>query len=311
MTPQTAQWYLEIVKAYLEDPQKAQDKYQLSPSLLKDVFKDALGTDDFNRVKNLLEGILGGKALGQNVPNPDLLKYWHEEYERVQIQKRKITEDVIREIRNNIKQRQAMALQIHQLMETERKKPEVQEIAEKPEYVQQSFEDLSFELKDRIPSIIHQWAAAKITPTTEEYTDTIFNFALEISKRRELLGFNRERLASISQNLAEGTYQTASEVIGSYSPTAPETASEQEKAFPEQNLPSEFQKGTGFRFGGYTPGETESKREPDKKISSGVAITEKPQARAPISVLERQLEEKEESLQMAETKKLSATDELR
>ncbi|MDP2664110.1 MAG: hypothetical protein Q8P08_01605, partial [bacterium] len=330
MTPQTAQWYLEIVKAYLEDPQKAASKYQLSPSLLKDVFKNALGTDDLNRVKDILEGILGGKALGQNIPDPALLAYWEEEYERVRLKKIKITDDVIKEIRNNIKYRQMMAQQIHKVMEAERNKPEILEIEEKPEYVQQSFEDLSFELNDRIPSAVRQWTEAKIKPTKEDYTDTILSFALEISKRRELLGLSRERLVAISQNLAEETYQTASEFID----VAPAVKVNEEVVFsakgesepiPSPEPPLEKSAGLNLPFGISFGKKPQTESVPVQKTSSATAVAEKPEATEKFTILPQAAPPHLQTLSESATpvqdqpgekkeapkKKLSAIDDLR
>ncbi len=106
MSRQTAQWYLKIVDVFLKDPKLSEWNYlprDYFLAHLKEILKEIQEIETFVQAGEILQKIINEEIAAPSIPEKDNLEYWKQELEKAKVEKRKINEANIKQVRAQIK----------------------------------------------------------------------------------------------------------------------------------------------------------------------------------------------------------------
>jgi len=125
MSKETAQWYLEIVDAFLKDPRLSEWNYlprDYFLAHLKETLKEIQEIETFAQAREILQKIINEEVLAPSIPEKDSLEYWKQELEKAKVERRKIKEESIRLVQIQVKRWEETSLLAKAIQAEEAKK---------------------------------------------------------------------------------------------------------------------------------------------------------------------------------------------
>lgn len=125
MSKETAQWYLEIVDAFLKDPKLSEWNYlprDYFLARLKEIFKEIQEIETLAQAREILQKIINEEVLAPSIPEKDSLEYWKQELEKAKVERRKIKEESIRLVQVQVKRWEETSLLAKAVQAEETKK---------------------------------------------------------------------------------------------------------------------------------------------------------------------------------------------
>lgn len=125
MSKETAQWYLEIVDAFLKDPRLSEWNYlprDYFLALLKRTLKEIQEIETLAQAREILQKIINEEILAPSIPKKDSLEQWKQELEKAKVERRKIKEESIRLVQAQVKRWEETSLLAKAVQAEEAKK---------------------------------------------------------------------------------------------------------------------------------------------------------------------------------------------